>query len=117
MFEIGWGELLLIGVVALLVIGPKDLPVVVRTLGQWMTKLRHLAPEFQNQFQEARREAEMAELKKQVDDMTSQAQSYASFDPVAEVRRELDSTQQQIESAMADKPAATTIPPAAAEGS
>jgi sec-independent protein translocase protein TatB len=61
------------------------------------------------------REAEMADLKKQVDDMTSQAQSYASFDPVAEVSRELDSTQQQIESAMADKP--TEASPVAAEPS
>jgi sec-independent protein translocase protein TatB len=114
MFEIGWGELLIIGIVALIAIGPKELPTVFRTLGQWTNKLRRMASEFQNQFQEAMREAELAELKKQVDDMTSQAQSYASFDPVAEVRRELDSTQQQIESAMADKPGA---PPAAAEAS
>ncbi len=95
MFEIGWGELLIIGVVALIAIGPKELPTVFRTLGQWTNKLRRMASEFQSQFQEAMREAEMADLKKQVDDMTSQAQSYASFDPVAEVRRELDSTQQQ----------------------
>jgi sec-independent protein translocase protein TatB len=111
MFEIGWGELLIIGVVALIAIGPKELPGVLCTLGQWMNKLRRMASEFQSQFHEAMREAEMADLKKQVDDMTSQAQSYASFDPVAEVRRELDSTQQQIESAMADKPAETAIPP------
>jgi sec-independent protein translocase protein TatB len=115
MFEIGWGELLLIGVVALLVIGPKELPTVFRTLGQWTNKLRRMASEFQSQFHEAMREAEMGDLKKQVDDMTSQAQSYASFDPVAEVRRELDSTQQQIESAMADKPAQAS--PVAAEPS
>ena len=68
-----------------------------------MSKLRRMASEFQSQFQEAMREAEMADLKKQVDDMTSQAQSYANFDPVSEVRRELESTQQQIESAMVDK--------------
>jgi sec-independent protein translocase protein TatB len=116
MFEIGWGELLLIGVVALLVIGPKELPTVLRTLGQWMNKLRRMASEFQGQFQEAMREAEMADLKKQVDDMTSQAQSYANFDPVSEVRRELDSTQQQIESAIADKGATETpSPPVTAE--
>jgi sec-independent protein translocase protein TatB len=115
MFEIGWGELLIIGVVALIAIGPKELPGVLRTLGQWMSKLRRMASEFQSQFHEAMREAEMADLKKQVDDMTSQAQSYASFDPVAEVRRELDSTQQQIESAMADKP--TEASPIAAEPS
>src|SRR5205823_13688757 len=117
MFEIGWGELLIIGVVALIAIGPKELPGVLRTLGQWMSKLRRMASEFQSQFHEAMREAEMADLKKQVDDMTSQAQSYASFDPVAEVRRELDSTQQQIESAMADKPTEATSPPDAAEPS
>jgi sec-independent protein translocase protein TatB len=115
MFEIGWGELLIIGVVALIAIGPKELPGVLRTLGQWMSKLRRMASEFQSQFHEAMREAEMADLKKQVDDMTSQAQNYASFDPVAEVRRELDSTQQQIESAMADKP--TEASPVAAEPS
>ena len=103
MFEIGWSELLLIAVVALIAIGPKELPTVLRTLGQWMSKLRRMASEFQSQFQEAMREAEMADLKKQVDDMTTQAQSYANFDPVSEVRRELESTQQQIESAVVDK--------------
>jgi sec-independent protein translocase protein TatB len=106
MFDIGWGELLLIGVVALIVIGPKELPGTLRTLGQWMGKLRRMASEFQGQFQEAMREAELADLKKQVDDMTSQAQSYANFDPVSEVRKEFENTQQQIESAITDKPQA-----------
>jgi Tat protein translocase TatB subunit len=62
MFDIGGGELLLIGIVALIAIGPKELPTVLRTLGQWMGKLRRMASEFQNQFQEAVREAEMADL-------------------------------------------------------
>jgi sec-independent protein translocase protein TatB len=114
MFDIGWGELLLIGIVALIAIGPKELPTVLRTLGQWMGKLRRMASEFQNQFQEAMREAEMADLKKQVDEMTSQAQSYANFDPVGEVRREFESAQQQIESAIADKPTVETSSPLAA---
>ena len=118
MFEIGWGELLIIGIVALIAIGPKELPGVLRTLGQWMSKLRRMASEFQSQFHEAMREAELADLKKQVDEMTSQAQSYASFDPVSEVKRELESTQQQIESAMVDKAgAASPSPPVAAEPS
>jgi len=114
MFEIGWGELLIIGIVALIAIGPKELPGVLRTLGQWMSKLRRMASEFQSQFHEAMREAELADLKKQVDDMTSQAQSYANFDPVSEVRRELESTQQQIESAMHENPATETASPAVA---
>ena len=67
MFDIGWGELVIIGVVALIVIGPKELPAVLRTLGQWMAKIRRMAAEFQGQFHEAMREAEMADLKKQVD--------------------------------------------------
>jgi sec-independent protein translocase protein TatB len=114
MFDITWGELLLIGIVALVAIGPKELPTVLRTLGQWMGKLRRMASEFQNQFQEAMREAEMADLKKQVDEMTSQAQSYVNFDPVGEVRREFGSAQQLIESAIADKPTVERSSPVAA---
>jgi sec-independent protein translocase protein TatB len=119
MFNIGWGEFLIIGVVALLVIGPKELPAVLRTIGQWTTKLRRMASEFQGQFHEAMREAEMADLKKDVDEMTAKAKSYAEFDPIGDVRKELDSTHQQIESAFSDKPAAapTTPVPATADAS
>ena len=112
MFDIGWGELLLIGIVALIAIGPKELPGALRTLGQWMAKLRRMASEFQNQFHEAMREAELADLKKQVDDLTSQAQSYANFDPIGDVRRELEGTQQQIESAITAEPPASPSAPA-----
>ena len=108
MFDIGWGELLLIGIVALIAIGPKELPGALRTLGQWMAKLRRMASEFQGQFHEAMREAELADLKKQVDEMTTQAQSYANFDPVGEVRKEFETTQQQIESAMSSPPPTDT---------
>jgi sec-independent protein translocase protein TatB len=88
MFDIGWGELVVIGIVALIVIGPKELPGVLRTLGQWMTKIRRMAGEFQGQFQEAMREAEMTELKKEVEEMTAAARG---FDPMATVQREMDS--------------------------
>jgi sec-independent protein translocase protein TatB len=83
MFDVGWSELLVIGVVALIAIGPKELPGVLRSVGQWMTKIRSMASEFQGQFQEAMREAEMADLKKQVDDVTSNLTS--SFDPLKNV--------------------------------
>ena len=79
MFDISWGKLVIIGVVALIVIGPKELPAVLRTLGQWMTKIRRMAGEFQGQFQEAMREAEMADLKKQFDETTSSLNS--ALDP------------------------------------
>jgi sec-independent protein translocase protein TatB len=75
MFDIRWSELLVIAVVALIVIGPKELPSVLRTVGQWTTKIRRMAGEFQSQFQEAMREAEMADLKKHADDLNKAAQS------------------------------------------
>ena len=78
MFDISWTEFLLIGVVALIAIGPKELPGVLRTAGQWMGKVRRMAAEFQGQFQEALREAEMADLKKEVDDIRDSASGLAS---------------------------------------
>ncbi len=84
MFDIGWGELVLIGIVALIAIGPKELPGVLRALGQWMTKIRRMASEFQGQFQEAMREAEMHDLKKQVDQIGDAARGFSNFDPLAD---------------------------------
>lgn len=66
MFDIGWSELLVIGIVALVVIGPKELPRVLRTVGQGVAKLRRMAGEFQGQFNEALREAELSDLKDNV---------------------------------------------------
>ncbi|MGA0564105.1 Sec-independent protein translocase protein TatB [Ancylobacter sp. VNQ12] len=63
MFDIGWSELLVIGIVALVVIGPKELPAVLRKIGQGVGKLRRMAGEFQGQFNEALREAELSEFK------------------------------------------------------
>jgi sec-independent protein translocase protein TatB len=90
MFDIGWSELLVIGVVALIAIGPKELPGALRAVGHWMGKIRRMASEFQGQFQEAMREAEMADLKKQVDDITNTATDFANYDPMRDVRQEID---------------------------
>jgi sec-independent protein translocase protein TatB len=118
MFDIGWSELLLIGIVTLIVIGPKELPGALRTMGQWMTKVRRMASEFQNQFQDAIREAELSELKKEVDEMAAKASSYTQFDPLEDVRKD-------IEKAAGDLPAfdavaegrsvASTPPPAVSD--
>ena len=83
MFDIGWGELVVIGIVALIAIGPKELPTVLRTLGQYMGKSPAHGVEFQGQFQEAMREAEMADLKKQAEDLKSSVSDIANFDPMA----------------------------------
>ena len=91
MFDIGWSELVVIGVVALIAIGPKELPGVLRMVGQYMGKIRRMASEFQGQFQEAMREAEMADLKKHVDEMTDAAKGFTDFDPLGDVKKEVDS--------------------------
>ena len=66
MFDIGWTELLVIAVVAVVVIGPKDLPRVMRMIGQWTGKLKRMGREFQGQFNEALREAELEDVRKDV---------------------------------------------------
>jgi sec-independent protein translocase protein TatB len=94
MFDISWTEFVLIGIVALIVIGPKELPGVLRTLGQYTRKVRGMAAEFQNQFQEAMREAEMADLKKQVDEM---AHDFKNYDPLKDVRSDVEAMGKDIE--------------------
>jgi sec-independent protein translocase protein TatB len=108
MFDISWTEFVLIGVVALVVIGPKELPGVMRTMGQWTRKVRGMAAEFQNQFQEAMREAEMTDLKKQVDEM---AHDIKHYDPLKDVRSDVEAAGKDIERSLTGTPAQT--PPAA----
>ena len=101
MFDISWTEFLLIGVVALIFIGPKELPAVLRTLGQWTRRIRSMAADFQNQFQEAMREAEMADLKKQVDDI---AHDIKSYDPLKDVRADVEAAGKDIQSSLEKPP-------------
>jgi sec-independent protein translocase protein TatB len=84
MFDISWGEMMVIGVVALVVIGPKELPGVIRAVGKGMGKLRTMATEFRGQFDEAMREAELHEVKKAADDFKATATGLATstFDPI-----------------------------------
>ena len=70
MFDIGWSELLVIGIVALVVIGPKDLPQAFRVVGQWVSKARGLAREFQSHVDEMMREADVQDMKREFRDMT-----------------------------------------------
>lgn len=75
MFDIAWSELILIGAVALVAIPPKDLPGAMRTFGQTIGKVRRMAGEFQSQFNDAMREAELHDLKKQVEEVGGSVQS------------------------------------------
>ena len=69
MFDIGYSELLVIAVVALIVVGPKDLPVMLRKVGQFVGKLRGMASEFRASFDEMARQSELDELRKEVEAM------------------------------------------------
>src|SRR5580698_1211767 len=91
MFDIGWSELVLIGVVALVAIGPKELPGVLRMVGQWMGKARKMAAEFQGQFQEAMREAEMADLKKSFDEVKEAASGFTGGNIMNSLQKDVSS--------------------------
>jgi sec-independent protein translocase protein TatB len=103
MFDIGWIELMTIAIVAIVVVGPKDLPRAMRFVGQWSTKMKKMAREFQGQFNEALREAELDTVKKDIEQI-------GKIDPLAGVRKEM----KKVDSAVRDaaKPAAR---PAAAK--
>jgi sec-independent protein translocase protein TatB len=91
MFDIGWSEFALIAVVALIAIGPKELPGVLRMVGQWMGKARRMAAEFQGQFQEAMREAEMADLKKSFDEVKEAASGFTSGNLMTSLEKDVSS--------------------------
>lgn len=93
MFDLGWSELAVIAVVALVVIGPKDLPRVLRTVGLWVAKARSVARDFQNSVDEMAREADLQDVKKQIDDLrtTNVADLIEKHvDPKGELREALE---------------------------
>lgn len=71
MFDIGWDELLVIALVALVVIGPKELPAVLRTVGQWVARARSLAGEFRSHVDDMIREAGVDDVKNEFTSMTN----------------------------------------------
>lgn len=73
MFDLGWSELLLLMVLAIIFVGPKDLPKMMRTVGQAVAKVRAMAREFQSSFDELARETELEELRKEVASLKNHA--------------------------------------------
>jgi sec-independent protein translocase protein TatB len=91
LFDIGWPELLLIGVIALVVIGPKDLPRALRVAGFWVRKARTLSREFQSSIDQMIREAELDEVRQDL-------KKVAEFDVGNEIRQTVDPTGDLAES-------------------
>ncbi|HSM20184.1 MAG TPA: Sec-independent protein translocase protein TatB, partial [Hyphomicrobiales bacterium] len=108
MFDIGWSELLVVAVVAIIFIGPRELVPMLRTFGQYAGKLKRMAGEFQSQFNEALREAELDQITKEVEDIRKSS-------PVGDIKKELESEMQPIGASMEDltrpiKPKAESAP-------
>jgi sec-independent protein translocase protein TatB len=106
MFDIGWSELVIIAVVALIAIGPKELPGVLRMVGQWIGKARKMAGEFQGQFQEAMREAEMADLKKSFDEVKETATALSPANVMTSLQKDVD---EALQIGDIDKPAPVQV--------
>ena len=99
MLDFDAGKLLIIGLVALVVIGPKDLPRVLRQVGQAVSKLRRMAGEFQGQFMDAMKEADLQDIKAELAKIKDTATLDVDFNPVRDVKAE-------VTSAFADQPPA-----------
>ena len=89
MFDFDIGKLMVVAIVALAVIPPKDLPRVMRTVGQVVGKMRRMAAEFQGQFMEAMREADLENVRKELEALNDRAKVDAAFDPAAMIRDEV----------------------------
>jgi sec-independent protein translocase protein TatB len=105
MFDIGWTEMLVIAVVMIVVVGPKDLPKMLRAFGRTTAKMRAMAGDFQKQFNEALREAELEDVKKSVE-------SLKGLNPANEIRKQLNPLEKAaaevragLDTAMKPKPA------------
>jgi sec-independent protein translocase protein TatB len=99
MFDITSSKLLLLGIVALLVVGPKELPALLRTIGKYVGIIRRQAAEFRTQFDDAMRETELAELKKQVESVGQEAE--ASFrEAEAAVDKDVREAQMSVDKVM-----------------
>ena len=115
MFDIGWSEMAIILVVALVVVGPKDLPRLARTLGQWMAKGRSMAREFQRHVDDMAREADLADLKDSVQKISPQGirnQISKAVDPDGSLAKSLDA-KALAKSLDPTSPSLSTPPPAA----
>ena len=102
MFDVGWQEILVVGIVALIVVGPKELPTLLRTIGKYLGVIKRQASEFRAQFDEAMRESELDQLKKDVENIKADAENTLrdverTVDTeFGSMKRELDDTAQGI---------------------
>lgn len=103
MFDIGWTEILIIAVVAIIVVGPKDLPRMLRSLGRYAGQLKRTAGEFRSQFDEAVRDSELSELRDSLKDAGDLNPVNQIRDSVTDSLKPLEETADEIRSGI-EKP-------------
>ena len=109
MFDIfSWQHIIIMLVVALVVVGPKDLPRLMNMAGKWAGKARAMATEFRRSFDEMARESELAELRKEIEDLKKN-------NPVSDLANSMASVQAEVTSSMEAVAPAQTAEKAAAE--
>lgn len=114
MFDVGWDEMALVAVVSLIVIGPKDLPAVLRQLGRWTRKAREMASEFQSGIDDMVRESELADIKKQVQNATDpnllKLEVEKAIDPTGELAKQMELPPLDLDSATPVMPEPEALP-------
>ncbi len=99
MFDIGWTEMLVVAVVAILFVGPKELPAMLRTFGKSVKKVRTLAGDFQRQFDDALKDAELDGVKSAIDDVRKLDPTKQIKDKLNPLKTELDEVKSSVEKA------------------
>ena len=115
MFDIGWSEMAVIMLVALVVIGPKDLPRLARNLGQWVAKGRAMAREFQRSLEDMAREAELDDVKREIEKVgrTNIKKSIEkTIDPTGDLGRAFDPNAKPLAASAAAPNGEAKEPPA-----
>jgi sec-independent protein translocase protein TatB len=99
MFDITSSKLLILGIVALLVVGPKELPMLLRTIGKYVGMIRRQAAEFRSQFDEAMRETELAEIRKDVENLGRETEQ-ALREAESTVQQEMHNAEHDVKSVL-----------------
>lgn len=109
MLEVGWSEILVIALILIIVVGPKDLPGMLRTFGRMATRLRSMANEFKGQFDEALREAELDDVRKGLDEVNKLNPTNALRDAInplrqlgQDIKSDLQKASDSVSSSMSD---------------
>ena len=90
--QFGLSEFLLIGIIALIVVGPKDLPLMMRRLGQWVGQAKRMANEFRGAFDDIARQAELDELRQEIEDLKKNNQLEQAVTDLKDAEREINTS-------------------------